>query len=74
MHMEAAPLNDPKALANRLRDELGVSTGYASDLANGNRSPSLRLALEIQEKLLIPPTAWPRPKTKAPDTQQGQAA
>lgn len=49
---------EPKALATRLRETLGVSAGYASDLANGNRKPSLEKAVEIEAKLGIPVAAW----------------
>lgn len=45
------------ALATRLREK-GVSLGYASDLANGRRLPSLPLAARIEEELGIPATAW----------------
>ncbi len=55
---EHDPFAEPKALAGRLRDELKLSTGYASDLANGKRVPSLKVASEIEAKLGIPASAW----------------
>lgn len=49
---------DPKALSSALREKLNISTSYASELANGKRLPSLTLAVQIQEKLGIPASAW----------------
>lgn len=38
--------------------ELGLSQSYASELTNGRKMPSLRVALKIQHKLGYPVTAW----------------
>lgn len=39
--------------------KIGVSKPYAYQLIAGSRSPSLRLALQIEAALGVPPTAWP---------------
>ena len=56
--MTAARIIDPKNLASDLRDKLGLSNSYASEIANGRRAPSLRLAVDIEQKLGIPPRHW----------------
>jgi transcriptional regulator with XRE-family HTH domain len=43
---------DPKALAAQLRS-IGVSQSYASEIAHGQRAPSLKLALRIYDQLGI---------------------
>lgn len=55
---EPDPFAEPRALAGQLRDKLKMSTGYASDLANGKRVPSLKLAATIEAQLGIPASAW----------------
>jgi len=49
------------SIAQRLQS-IGVAVGYSYDLANGYRSPSLKKAREIEEKLGIPVSAWPMPE------------
>ena len=44
--------------AQVLREKIGLSQGYASDLANGKRRPSLKLAVRIQREIGIPITHW----------------
>jgi transcriptional regulator with XRE-family HTH domain len=48
----------PKALAAELRDRVGLSAAYASELAAGKRTPSLALAVKIERELQIPASAW----------------
>lgn len=48
-------------LAKRLKD-LGIANGHAYDLANGRRTPSLKLARKIESELGVPMTAWPMPE------------
>lgn len=43
---------------------IGVRKSYAYMLAGGERTPSLGLALKIEEKLGIPASAWPLPKAE----------
>lgn len=50
-----------KALAASLREKLHLSTGYASDLANRKRSPSLELAVKIERELGIAVAQWTLP-------------
>lgn len=49
---------NPRELARDLVSRLGISPGYASDLANGNRSPSLEIAVRAEDELKIPPRWW----------------
>ena len=37
---------------------LGVPSGYASELANGKKTPSLKLAQRIEAALGYPASAW----------------
>jgi len=65
---------DTTNIAQRLQ-EIGVANGHAYDLANGRRSPSLKLAREIETKLGIPMSAWPMPeKPRRGDAQTAVAA
>lgn len=47
-----------KALAEKLRKGAGLRTAHASQLASGDKSPSLDLALRIEEATGIPPHFW----------------
>jgi hypothetical protein len=47
-----------KALTEALRSGAGLKQSHASDLVRGHRSPSLELALVIEEKTGIPPSFW----------------
>lgn len=51
------PQADQPSLNQRLVG-IGVSRPYASQLAAGKRTPSLRLALEIEAKLGISAAVW----------------
>lgn len=42
--------------------EFGLSQGYAHDLANGARKPSLEMAIRLEQALGIPVTFWPAPR------------
>lgn len=53
--MERRPEN--RELAERLKG-IGISESYASQLVNGRRTPSLRLALRIEQQLGIPASNW----------------
>lgn len=46
--------------------KLGMSKVYAHQLLAGGKSPSLALALKIEEKLGISPRVWPLPKKDRP--------
>lgn len=37
---------------------IGVSKPYAHQLISGLRTPSLKLALQIEEEFGVPPRAW----------------
>ena len=50
----------PKEFSKVLRDRLDLSASYASELASGKRSPSLTLAVLIEERLGIPTSFWVR--------------
>ena len=52
----------PPDLAKSLINRVGVAEGYAYDLANGRRGPSLKLARKIKDELGIPVDAWPMPE------------
>lgn len=53
----------------------GVTVPYASQLLNGHRSPSLKLAIVIERELGVPATAWPMPKQpQPPRVKQGENA
>jgi transcriptional regulator with XRE-family HTH domain len=47
-------------IASELQSKVGLSQAYASQLATGRRSPSLALAVKIEERLGIPPRFWVR--------------
>ena len=51
-----------KAFRSRLRS-IGISAPYASQLASGQRAPSLALALDIQERLNVPVDFWREPRS-----------
>lgn len=55
---DVGPFENPKALAKDLREKIGMSAGYASDLAAGKRQPSLDMAVKIERELGIPAAAW----------------
>lgn len=54
------PPEPPAEFAKLLSSKVKVSTGYASDLARGQRVPSLAKALEFEEAYGIPCDFWPR--------------
>lgn len=47
-----------KALTDALRKSAGLKSSFTSQLVSGDRSPSLDLALKIEETTGIPPTFW----------------
>lgn len=51
-------LSNRPQLAVLLRDKLGLSVSYASELANGRRLPSLTLATRIEAEMGIPASTW----------------
>lgn len=65
----------PNPVAQQLQ-EIGVRSGYAYDLANGKRTPSLRMAREIEAQIGIPLSAWPlrKPTADSADTVENTAA
>lgn len=54
--MSEAPQEQPTA--RELREKLGLSKGYASDLISGKRRPSLELAFRIERELGVPVSRW----------------
>lgn len=44
--------------AQVLKDKFSLSKGYASDLINRKRRPSLDLAVRIEHELGVPASAW----------------
>lgn len=50
----------PKEFSKALRDGMGLSASYASELVSGKRSPSLALAVRIEDRLGIPTSFWVR--------------
>lgn len=53
------PPSKPADLARTLLERRLVgSTGYASELAHGVRTPSYELALKLEDELGIPPRYW----------------
>lgn len=51
--------------AQVLKDKFSLSKGYASDLINRKRRPSLDLAVRIERELGVPATAWVSDDEKA---------
>ena len=49
---------DSSPTINQRLMQAGVGESHASMLANGKRTPSMRLALALEEKLGIPVSAW----------------
>lgn len=47
-----------KALTQELRRKAGLKSSFTSQLVNGSKSPSLDLALKIEETTGIPPMFW----------------
>lgn len=45
-------------LARAIRANHGISQSFASELVNGKRLPSLRLAWDIEQSLKIPMQHW----------------
>lgn len=50
-----------KALSEKLRKAGGLRSAHASQLASGDKSPSLDLALTLEETTGIPPSIWRAP-------------
>lgn len=50
--------NDIGVTALQLRESFGLSKGYASDLVNRKRSPSLALAVQIEREFGVPVATW----------------
>jgi transcriptional regulator with XRE-family HTH domain len=58
-------------------DRLGVSRSYLSDLLNGNKTPSLELAVQIERVTqgAVPAACWiPPAPTEAPLSPPDEAA
>lgn len=58
MKRKFTPPKEPKDFARLLVSEVVVSPGYASDLARGNRIPSLTKAVEFERTYGIPCAFW----------------
>jgi transcriptional regulator with XRE-family HTH domain len=54
--------SEPTLTAKDLREKLGLSKGYASDLISGKRLPSLTLATRIRDQLGVPIERWVAPQ------------
>jgi transcriptional regulator with XRE-family HTH domain len=52
------PPEEPKDFAKLLASKVKVSPGYASDLANRKRTPSLSKAIAFERAYGIPPSFW----------------
>ena len=52
----------------------GVSMSYAYDLLKGNRTPSLPVALRLEDRFGIPARAWLRPCDAGRFNPEGEAA
>jgi transcriptional regulator with XRE-family HTH domain len=63
-------MDQPSTLptAKQLRDKLGLSKSYASELTSGQRRPSLDLAFRIEREFGVPVSHW------APDTATPEGA
>lgn len=55
-----------KALTEALRKCAGLKASYTSGLVSGKKSPSLDVALLIEETTGIPPTFWRDHKSDRP--------
>ena len=55
----------PMPTARELHERGGVSLPYAYQLLSGIRSPSLSVALRLEEAFGIPPTTWPLPRRES---------
>jgi len=53
---------------------IGISKPYAHQLASGRGTPSLKKAVEIEEKLGIPVSAWPMPRKPGANTTPADRA
>jgi transcriptional regulator with XRE-family HTH domain len=60
MKHDFTPPEAPKEFAKLLASKVKVSPGYASDLARGQRVPSLSKAIEFEKAYGIPCDFWPR--------------
>lgn len=58
MKKRFVPPKDPAEFARLLASKIKVSTGYASELANGKRKPSLKKAVVFERVYGIPPSFW----------------
>lgn len=54
-----------KALTDLLRNQAGLKASFTSLLVNGHKSPSLDLALRIEETTGLPPSFWRMPSRGA---------
>ena len=61
-----------KALADALKTRVGLKAGFASQLANAHKRPSLDLALRIEELAGIPANLWGSPNRGAAMWEQIQ--
>ena len=52
------PPKEPSEFAKLLASKVKVSPGYASDLANGKRTPSLLKAVNFEREYGIPCRFW----------------
>lgn len=54
-----------KALTDLLRKGAGLKPSFTSGLVNGKKTPSLDLALRIEETTGLPPSFWKTPSRGA---------
>lgn len=50
--------SEKSALARALKDRVGLSASYAHEIAHGQRTPSLKMAVKIERMLGIAPASW----------------
>lgn len=77
--MENSPTPEERRALAKALEGIGIKQSYASLIAHGRRTPSLKLALKIEENLGIPPSRWPLEASERgiaanPVKQAGEAA
>lgn len=65
---------NPARLAKFLMEKASLSTSYASELANGARTPSYDLAIKLEADHGIPPRYWQSVKARRDEQEAAKAA
>lgn len=58
LSMAHSDISEKAALAKALKDQVGMSASYAHEIAHGQRTPSLKMAVKIERVLGIAPARW----------------